>query len=117
MDQREFLEELKRNLGEGLSNSEARERCFVEISKNPGNKFARLLLAKLFYLDSYEEFAVRELIELTRRFPSPSLEALLKSFGPIAAQFNNGTSGDLKPSTHGELDFDFSIFDEEPVEK
>ena len=112
MDNRKFLDQLKTRLSEGMSNADARERCIAEVSKNPGNKFARLLLAKLFYLDSYEEFAVRELIELTRRFPSPSLEALIKSFGPFAGQFRSQASDDLRPSTHGELDFDFSIFDE-----
>lgn len=113
MEHQKFIEELKTSLKSGLSNAEARERCFSEVSKNPSNKFARLLLAKLFYLDSYEEFAVRELVELTRRFPSPSLEALIKSFGPFATQFSSTASKELAPSTHGELDFDFSIFDED----
>jgi hypothetical protein len=114
MDNKNFLTELKSALEAGLSHAEARERCFEEIAKNPGNKFARLLLAKLFYLDSYEEFVVRELLELTRRYPSPSLEALIRSFGPIADQYRSSTSSDdRKTSTHGELDFDFSIFDED----
>lgn len=114
MDNSKFISELKSAIASGLSNAEARERCFSEISKNPGNKFARLLLAKLFYLDSYEEYALRELVELTRRFPSASLEALIKSFGPLADQYRPGSvSGQKKDSTHGELDFDFSIFDED----
>ena len=114
MDNRKFLNELKSNLEEGLPSAEAREYCFQEISKNPGNKFARLMLAKLFYLDSYEEYAIRELIELNRRYPSASLEALIRTFGPLAEQYKSGAgSGDQKTSTHGELDFDFSIFDED----
>jgi len=115
MDNKKFLTDLKASLEAGLSNTDAREKCFSEISKNPGNKFARLLLAKLFYLDSYEEFAVRELVELTRRYPSPSVEALLKSFGPIADQYRsiNTSLDEKKTSTHGELDFDFSIFEDD----
>jgi len=114
MEANKFLNDLKDKIDSGLSNSDAREICFKEISQNPGNKFARLMLAKLFYLDSFEEHSVRELLELTRRYPSASLEALIKSFGPIAEQYKGAsTSLDKTESTHGELDFDFSIFDED----
>jgi hypothetical protein len=111
-----FVTSLKEELENGLSRVEAREKCFSEISNNPGNRFARLMLAKLFYLDSYEEFSIRELTELHRRAPTASLATLLKSFGPSALQYGGGsasTSEDSKTSTHGELDFDFSIFDDD----
>ena len=109
-----FTLELLERMNDGLSNINAREAAFKEIAENPGNKSARLLLAKLFYQDNYLEHSVRELIELRRRAPAASLDALIKSFGPLADQFNVGRKGVVgKETTHGELDFDFSIFDEE----
>jgi len=111
----QFSANLLTKLDDGLSRAEARENIFTEIAANPGNKSARLLLAKLYYLDNLLEFSVRELIELRRRFPSASLDSLIKSFGPLAEQYQASADSKVEKgeTTHGELDFDFSIFEDD----
>lgn len=74
---------------------EARELCFQALKDNPGNTQVRLFLAKLFFLDGYGEFAVRELVELQRYTKATSLDRLLDSFGNFALPFRLGVQNDL----------------------
>ena len=110
----DFASKLQEKVEAGLPRADARELCFREINQNPGDRGVRLLLAKLFYLDGLNEFAIRELIELRRRSPSESLNALLRSFGALAEVYlPKNETGEESEKTHGEIDFDLSIFDEE----
>lgn len=111
----ELLDLLSR---ETSSRAEGRELCLQRINQFPNDLKARLLFAKLLYLDGYKEHSVRELIEIRRRKSTPSIEALIKSFGPLATQFEGSQdlSGLERPTgddTVGEIDFDLSVFDEE----
>lgn len=62
-------------------NSKNRELYFSELQQNPRNTSIRLKLAKLFYLDGYTEFAVRELVRLKDFYQSEVLDKLIDSFG------------------------------------
>ena len=97
---------------------EAREILFGHINKSPRDLFARLQLAKLFYLDKLTEFAVRELIEIRRRGGSPAVQRLIESFGPIAKEFAltapvSHAAGEEEESIVGELDIDFDEVEDE----
>ncbi len=104
---------------------ELRELALQRITRLPSDLRARLYLAKSLYLDGYLEFSIRELIELRRRKPSASLEALIKSFGPLVADFEGRHShapanpqleqpaAELSDETLGEIDFDLGILDED----
>jgi len=67
--------------------AEARELCFRGLSANPNDKVARLLLAKLFYLDNMFEFAARELSELRGTPNAPSVEKLISEFSLAGAKY------------------------------
>ena len=83
----EFVE-LAKLLGDDPSNrARAREVCFQGLNESPKNHLGRLQLARLFYLDNLGEFAVRELIELSKYTTAPSIGKLLDSFGPFAKPF------------------------------
>lgn len=69
--------------GDEATRSEGREVCFRGLTENPHNHRGRLALARLFYLDGYWEFAVRELLQLQREVKLASLDKLLESFGDI----------------------------------
>jgi hypothetical protein len=86
-DSESFLElaQLLQDTPEGRT--EARDLCFRGISRNPQNALARLVLARLFYLDSLFEFSVRELIELREICPLDSVDKLISEFGPQANKF------------------------------
>ena len=80
--------ELARLIGEDDARRiEARELCFRGLSANPHNKLARLVLARLFYLDNMFEFAARELSELQGTPNAPSLEKLLAEFRVAGAKY------------------------------
>ncbi|MCC6954529.1 MAG: hypothetical protein IT290_10465 [Deltaproteobacteria bacterium] len=64
--------------------AEAREILFRGLSVDPKNPLARLLLAKLFYLDGMSAFAVRELAELRNSNPVPALQRLIDAFGEFS---------------------------------
>jgi predicted Zn-dependent protease len=67
--------------------AEAREICFRGLSANPKHARGRLILAKLFYLDAMYEFSFRELIELRRIQPAPSLDRLIESYGDFGKAY------------------------------
>ncbi len=83
------------------SRPEAREFCFRGLTEHPESVRGRLALARLFYLDGYSEFAVRELIELSRLVQTPSLKKLLDSFGPLAQRFYQSSP---KPEEEAPID-------------
>ena len=66
---------------------EARELCFKFLTLKPKDILVRLWLARLFYLDKYGEFCVREIVELKRYSKASSLDKLLDAFGAFAAPF------------------------------
>lgn len=66
--------------------AEAREICFRGLTQHPRNAKGRLVLARLFYLDGYYEFAVRELDELRKYTNISSVDRLIEAFGPFAEQ-------------------------------
>ena len=74
---------------------EAREYCFAALADEPGNIQCRVLLARLFYLDGYTEYAIREVVEACRRRPLPSLHRLLEGFGQAAAPYVAALAGVL----------------------
>lgn len=89
----------------------ARERLISKIATNPGDLRSRLLLAKTFFLDGMMEFSLRELLEIRRRRDTPSIQALIASFGPLSSQY----AVQAEPQddrTVSEIDFDLSILDE-----
>lgn len=69
------------NIANGLAEAQrrvdAREVCFSGLSRNPTHTLLRLLLAKLFYQDSYPEFAYAQLEVLDRISGTPSVKKLL----------------------------------------
>lgn len=67
--------------------AEAREHCFAVIADRPNDVRCRVLLARLFYLDKYTEFAIREIVEACRRRNVPSLHRLLEGFGQASAPY------------------------------
>lgn len=67
--------------------SEAREILLRGVNANPSHLKARLLLARVYYLDGLTEFSVRELIELYRQSHNPAVKELLESFGTIGEEF------------------------------
>ncbi|MFN8390498.1 MAG: hypothetical protein U0136_09435 [Bdellovibrionota bacterium] len=66
---------------------EGRELCFRGITRDPNNLVARLVLARLFYLDSMFEFSIRELLEIREVSNIPAVDKLLGEFGPRALKF------------------------------
>lgn len=89
----------------------ARELLLRRIVERPADLRSRLLLAKAFFLDGMMEYSIRELIEVRRRRDTPSIQALIASFGPLASQYA------IQPETHedktvSEIDFDLSVLDE-----
>lgn len=61
---------------------QAREVCFKGLTLDPHNLKARLVLAKLFYLDQMPTFCLRELGELKKQIGTlPSLDLLLEELG------------------------------------
>ncbi len=66
---------------------EARELCFSTITKYPKAYTARLILAKLYYLDGYNEFAIRELVRLKSLCDLSSLGRLIDAFGEAAKPY------------------------------
>ena len=66
---------------------EAREACLKELTSNPKNTHARLILARLYYLDEYFEFGIRELTQLKKYCNLDSLKRLVDSFGAFGADF------------------------------
>lgn len=66
---------------------EGREICFKVITANQTDLVARLALARMFYLDGYYEFAIRELVEVFNRSEAPAVKKLLDAFGAHAAPF------------------------------
>lgn len=83
--------------------AEAREHCFSILAEDPNEIRCRLLLARLFYLDRYTEFAIREIVECCRRRPVGSLHRLLKGFGQAAAPYIAALAGPLGSSVKKEL--------------
>lgn len=61
--------------------SQAREICFECLNNNPGDTRTRLLLARSFYLDSFNNLALRELYEIAQNITTPSLERLIVMMG------------------------------------
>ena len=60
--------------------------CFSGLSSNPTCTHGRLVLARLFYEQSYTNFAVRELKELKVQLPdSKALETILNKLAPDIA--------------------------------
>lgn len=66
---------------------EGREICFRVIAANQADMVARLALARMFYLDGYYEFSIRELVEVYTRSEAPAVKKLLDAFGAHAAPF------------------------------
>jgi lipopolysaccharide biosynthesis regulator YciM len=66
---------------------EAREILLKGINASPSHLKARLLLARVYYLEGLIEFSVRELIELYRQSNNPAVKELLESFGQIGEEF------------------------------
>lgn len=66
---------------------EGREICFRVITANQADLVARLALARMFYLDGYYEFCIRELVEVYSRSEAPAVKKLLDAFGAHAAPF------------------------------
>jgi len=83
----EFVELASLLADDAESRFEARELCFRGLSENPDNSRGRLMLARLFYLDGYAEFCVRELAELKRRVKSEAVDRLIDAFGDIASPY------------------------------
>jgi len=83
----EFVELANILSSDPQSRSEAREICFKGLNDNPKNFRGRLTLARLFYLDGYGEFCIRELVELNKRVSLASLERLIELFGDFAKPF------------------------------
>jgi len=96
---------------------QARELLLQRLAKSPEDLRARLLYSKALYLDHFIEHAVRELIELKKRRDTPSVRALLASFGAIAGPFagdkQHAETLEEETKTVGEIDFDLSVLDEE----
>ena len=99
---------------------EAREICFKGLTSDPKNYKVRLFLAKLFYLDNYFEFSLRELLELRRLSEGsfPSLERLIDSYGEIAKPYISQEKkvvieefGDKEDEIVAELDFEADFSD------
>src|SRR5262245_32745747 len=68
-------------LGNGLAETEegrreVRELCLRELSENPKQVRAKLLLARVFYLDGMKTFCLRELEELKKLTKSEALSRL-----------------------------------------
>ena len=67
--------------------AEARESCFKQLVDDAKHTRARLILARLFYLDEYGEFCVRELLELKKYTDLDSIDRLIESIGNFARTF------------------------------
>ena len=80
---------------------EARENCFMLLADEPNNVRCRIVLARLFYLDSLTEFAIREIVEACRRQPAPSLYRLIEGFGQSAARYTAALAGAIGVSPNG----------------
>jgi|GEM_PF-4394865 len=80
-----------------------REACLQRISNEPSDLKCRLKLARYYFQDQLNEFAVRELIEIKRRSstPLPSVDRLLQAFGPIATPYLNSLN--VNPHKPNEL--------------
>ena len=92
--------------------AEAREICFRGLSQSADNHRGRLMLARLFYLDGYAEFCVRELQELQSRVKNDSLERLLRELGvgSLAAAKSDDSSGDsVGEEVFADVDLDAEI--------
>ena len=89
---------------------EAREYCLQGLTQAPENLRLRLLLARLYYLDGYSEFMVRELLRLKELCGLSSIDKLLDGFGSIVSQFSS-QSAKITPQRV------MSSEDENPVEK
>jgi len=133
----EVMKDFKRACNEGLSKDqleqlfeklggdkaqrvEAREFCLKELAENPKNGRCRLFLANLYYMDSYPEFCVRELVELKKYSSLESVDRLLDSFGNFGQSFIRpvvaseiAVEGDEQEGDDimGELDFDSEFID------
>jgi len=104
---------------EAETRAEARTICLKALNKDPKNAKARLLLARLYYLDNLGEFCVRELLELKKYTNSLSLDDLIKSFGEYAHYFSSMDSADsISDSTESvlaeiDIDTDFDEIEDE----
>ena len=76
---------------------EAREVCFKALTAAPGDVVGRLALARLFYLDGYYEFCIRELVEVYARSEAPAVKKLLDAFGAHAARFLTAKTAVTRP--------------------
>lgn len=116
-----FLELAQILSSDSSSRAEAREICFKALSLNPNHHAGRLILAKLFYLDSMTPFCVRELLEVRKHVESESLDRLLLSFGErYSGDSNKGNShgantevgqAEKKKEVVAELDIDAEFLD------
>jgi hypothetical protein len=66
------------------SRTEAREILFKGLTLNINHVLGRFLLAKLFFMDGFTPFAVRELKFLDHIHSVPALKRLLQSLGSEA---------------------------------
>lgn len=105
-----FAELAHRLANEESTRVEAREVCFRGLTKHPDHARGRLILAKLFYLDSMPAFSYRELLELRKVSDVPSVERLLAAFG----DYRHAIEPTEEQETTGviaELDFDTEFAD------
>lgn len=128
-------EEVRKLSGKADTRGKARELAYRGIQRSPGDAELRLLLAKLYYLDGFFEFAARELIEVQYIQPTPSVEKLLEQFAEYSAPLlarhasfptASGRKAPAKPAAEkkpekgdvaehevlADLDVDLDLFDE-----
>ncbi|MCC6220241.1 MAG: hypothetical protein IT291_03260 [Deltaproteobacteria bacterium] len=103
----EFVELAEMLSTDAKTRPEAREVCFAGLARDPSNLKARLLLARLFYLDGMNEFCLKELLELRRRFgllvndrENLSLDRLIASFGDILCPHSGLSDSACVASSH-----------------
>jgi len=87
----------------------AREKLFFRLSEEPKDTKSRLLLAKIFYMDSLAEFAVRELVELKKYSDLESVDRLIDSFGGYGQSFASAGAAFEGEGLVAELDVDMDI--------
>ncbi len=88
----EFVELAQLLLKSQDTRPEARDVCFKGLAEDPKNLRARLVLARLFYLDGLTEFCIRELLEIQKNSSPPSLERLLEMLGQKVGSYLGGYS-------------------------
>lgn len=112
----QFVELAQLLAEDSATRAEAREICFRGLSHDPKNTTGRLMLARLFYLDSMKEFCIRELLELKKLAPSiEPLDRLLQAMGVTVdgrdQTMSSPGGAKLPEKVVAEVDFDEGFID------